>query len=99
MTGAHLLGSRRHVIYCNHSAVPPPYMWVSFLVKSSHVLQTFFFIFGKGCGGGARGVTSVISSCTSLQAPVLRSLLAETDYFQLSRTYLSDINLEERFDC
>lgn len=60
--------------------------------QSSHVLQPFFFF-------GARGVTSVISSCTSLQAPVLRSLLAETDYFQLSRTYLSDINLEERFDC
>lgn len=47
----------------------------------------------------AISVTSVIFSCTSLEAPVLRSLLAETDYFQLSRTQLSDINLEERFDC
>lgn len=93
MTGAHLLGPLRHVIYCNHSAVPPPYMWVSFLVKAPMFYSHFFFL------EGARGVTSVISSCTSLQAPVLRSLLAETDYFQLSRTYLSDINLEERFDC
>lgn len=52
----------------------------------------------EGWGGLEVGVLHlVISSCTSLQAPVLRSLLAETDYFQLSRTYLSDIKLEERF--
>lgn len=54
------------------------------------------YFFGRGRGKGG-GLHLVISSCTSLQAPVLRSLLAETDYFQLSRTYLSDINLEERF--
>lgn len=63
----------------------PLCIWVSFQLK----LPCFTAI----------SVTSVIFSCTSLQAPVLRSLLAETDYFQLSRTQLSDINLEERFDC